>query len=643
MLPLRYPTLLILLFLCTSGRAQTTEDFDYFPAMKPSAGQLDFITKEGAYQLPAGTLNRLEKDMGDHENLLVRKPLQLRIGNSPISPDTVQVVLHQENSAGTEWLTIFKFGEGVANPQRKMFELIDVYSGFQYNNSRFYLKLGGEVPSTLQATALIGEQVVSTGIEFPFILPPWGETPDAAQQAAYLKAIEVLSGRVERLMKFLVPQDRMIYAAHPERPLTAAERTFGLVQFWTEVKYNFAYFDQVPDLNWDAALQEYLPLVQDAKDDASYYRLMERFCALLKDGHTNVNAPAHISNQFDRPQLKVELVGNAPVVVDRSTEVGELVPLGAEIISVNGQAVDAYLAATIYPYISIGSDHVRRRWGAHDVLKGPAGSEVSFTFRTVEGKQGKATLTRNRNSSDITWEAPKKDWSLTKFEVLEGAVGHLTLNSFGNSKAAEKFMEYLPEIRKCKKLVIDLRSNGGGNSGVGYAILKYFTDQPLLTSSWRTREHRAANRAWGKFVVKDDPATLSEWNRNNQQMYLGNVWHIASSDTIQPASDPMPDMPVAVLVSNYTASAAEDFLVAADVLEHFVFIGEPSFGSTGQPLMFSLPGGGSARICTKRDTYPDGKVFVGPGVSVDIQIAPTIKDHLEDRDIVLAKALEVLK
>jgi hypothetical protein len=47
--------------------------------------------------------------------------------------------------------------------------------------------------------------------------------------------------------------------------------------------------------------------------------------------------------------------------------------------------------------------------------------------------------------------------------------------------------------------------------------------------------------------------------------------------------------------------------------------------------------------CAKRDTYPDGKVFVGPGVSVDVNIVPSIKDYLDDRDVVLAKALMVLK
>ncbi len=48
--------------------------------------------------------------------------------------------------------------------------------------------------------------------------------------------------------------------------------------------------------------------------------------------------------------------------------------------------------------------------------------------------------------------------------------------------------------------------------------------------------------------------------------------------------------------------------------------GEPTFGSTGQPMLFSLPGGGSTRGCTKKDTYPDGKEFIDYGIQPDIEI-----------------------
>jgi len=92
-----------------------------------------------------------------------------------------------------------------------------------------------------------------------------------------------------------------------------------------------------------------------------------------------------------------------------------------------------------------------------------------------------------------------------------------------------------------------------------------------------------------------------------------------------------------------TASAAEDFLIYADNQKHMTTIGEPTYGSTGQPLMFELPGGGNARICTKKDTYPDGREFVGYGIQPDIMVEKTLEDYLEGNDPVLKAALEHLK
>jgi C-terminal processing protease CtpA/Prc len=82
-------------------------------------------------------------------------------------------------------------------------------------------------------------------------------------------------------------------------------------------------------------------------------------------------------------------------------------------------------------------------------------------------------------------------------------------------------------------------------------------------------------------------------------------------------------VPTTLLIGHNTASAAEDFLIYADNQKHMTKIGENSFGSTGQPLFIELPGGGYARICTKKDTYPNGREFVGFGVKPDIIVKNT--------------------
>jgi C-terminal processing protease CtpA/Prc len=82
--------------------------------------------------------------------------------------------------------------------------------------------------------------------------------------------------------------------------------------------------------------------------------------------------------------------------------------------------------------------------------------------------------------------------------------------------------------------------------------------------------------------------------------------------------------------------------MAFELMQRGPLIGEPSGGSTGNPLQFELPGGGKARICAKRDTYPDGRSFVGKGIAPDILVAPTVADVRSGRDPVLERALETL-
>ncbi len=84
-------------------------------------------------------------------------------------------------------------------------------------------------------------------------------------------------------------------------------------------------------------------------------------------------------------------------------------------------------------------------------------------------------------------------------------------------------------------------------------------------------------------------------------------------------------------------------MIFAAGLDRFVTVGEPTWGSTGQPQKFDLPGGGRARICTKRDTYPDGRDFVGYGIKPKVPVERTPESLIGNEDPVLEKGVEVLK
>jgi carboxyl-terminal processing protease len=72
-------------------------------------------------------------------------------------------------------------------------------------------------------------------------------------------------------------------------------------------------------------------------------------------------------------------------------------------------------------------------------------------------------------------------------------------------------------------------------------------------------------------------------------------------------------------------------------------IGEPTGGSTGMPLFFKLPGGGKARVCTKHDSFADGREFVGVGIQPDIPAHLRRADIIAGHDSVLETAIHSLQ
>ncbi|MEO1438296.1 MAG: S41 family peptidase, partial [Bacteroidota bacterium] len=89
--------------------------------------------------------------------------------------------------------------------------------------------------------------------------------------------------------------------------------------------------------------------------------------------------------------------------------------------------------------------------------------------------------------------------------------------------------------------------------------------------------------------------------------------------------------PIVVLISEKTYSAGEDFVSAFLNTKRGEVIGRPTAGTTGNPIGFSLPGGGGFQICSKRDYLSTGEEFVGYGIQPTIRVEKTREPgHLVD-------------
>jgi C-terminal processing protease CtpA/Prc len=215
------------------------------------------------------------------------------------------------------------------------------------------------------------------------------------------------------------------------------------------------------------------------------------------------------------------------------------------------------------------------------------------------------------------WKSSRTE---SEFKLLSGNFAYLAVNGFEDDSGLKTLFDHLSEIQSAKGLILDVRQNGGGNSQNGISILQVLASKPFPWERERSPKYIAVYRAYN----------------------LPPGWEVIDQPMFQPDPQHHLGLPVVVLTSTATFSSAEDFVAIFDAMHRGVIVGEPTGGSTGQPFTFKLPGGGSARICTKETRTPDGKVYMGIGIQPQVAIKPSIADIRNGKDPILEKAVETL-
>jgi carboxyl-terminal processing protease len=373
----------------------------------------------------------------------------------------------------------------------------------------------------------------------------------------------------------------------------------GLSRFWSEVKYNFGFPEKLAALDWDALYVSYIPRVRATRSTAEYYRVLQELCAKLQDGHSYVIRPLEYSKtQAGWMGLRARLI-EGRVLVDKlwDPELGKQgIARGMEIVKIDGLPTRSYakkniiprLSSSTPPYLDILAYEV-------SLLNGALSKPVKLSLETEDGRTIERTV-RRLSLQEIDKLAP--DPEPFNFRMLPGNIAYIALNSFQDDATADEFLKRFAEFAASDALILDLRENGSG-------------------SRWSTPDYKPAFRALGRPDRRYIEAA--------ERMPIDPDHHYAG--------------PVVVLTSARTFSAAEDFLVAFGQSGRGMIMGEPSGGSTGNPLRFSLPGGGAGFVCSKHDAYADGREFVGVGVKPQIMAFPTVADYRAGKDTVLERAV----
>ena len=447
----------------------------------------------------------------------------------------------------------------------------------------------------------------------PVLLNVMKDRPSLAKMADEPRVQKILS--VAAIPTQLWPSE----ATHPyAATLSVEERVAGLSQFWHQVRDSFVYFDHVPELDWNKVYLEYLGKVIAAATTEEYYRVLSQLAPLLRDGHTNIYAPPELGKKlYARPPLRtVMLDGKVLIAEIHSPSLKARLALGDEVLTIDGIPVQDYAKQYILPLVSSSTEQDRQlRTYGYQLLAGDADRPVTLGLRNMAGLERIEVIARSGHA-----DIDKKE--VFNFKMLPGRIAYLSLDHFESDEGVRKLKKVLPDILQAKALVLDIRKNGGGSTQFGADILSYLTQKPIPFSKSYVRSDNGFTRNDGAHIAwKAMGGKGSEAHYSRERVFDG---------------------PVAVLTGAATFSAAEDFLVSFDTLQRGVKIGEATGGSTGQPILVYLPGGGYGRICAKRDTYPDGREFVGVGIFPDVEVRATRESLAAGEDVVLSKAVSLL-
>lgn len=198
---------------------------------------------------------------------------------------------------------------------------------------------------------------------------------------------------------------------------------------------------------------------------------------------------------------------------------------------------------------------------------------------------------------------------------FEDGVAYVLILSWpGDAAAVQPAIDFIREQAQAPGLIIDVRPNGGGDELTARRVAACFASEPVVYS-------RNAYR---------DPGSSGGWT--------------AMYDRVL---EPLPEGPVytgpaAVLMGPACMSSNESFLLMMRATGRAVLVGEPSYGSSGNPKPIDLGNGVTLILPSWKDMLPDGTPLEGRGVIPDVGVRAR-PDEFRSGDPVLEAGLRAVR
>lgn len=403
-------------------------------------------------------------------------------------------------------------------------------------------------------------------------------------------------------------------AASPP-PDENARRLAVFDQVWSLV--GGLYYDpRMNGVDWNAARGRHRPAAAGATDDRALHAVLRALLGELRDAHTRVLSPEQARDRRRERTtgtgvVLFEVEGRPVVFAVRPGSPAAAAGLrpGMRVAAVNGVPAAEAIARARAEVGPSSSERAGLVLAWLRVIGGPPEEPLRLDLADADGGNRRSVaLARVALDAAPQFEA----------RLLPSGLLHVRFDRF-RAPVGRLFRAALRAHLGARGLILDLRSNTGGEADEGARVAGPLLDRPTLIARLATRTGRAPSALLGLVRL---PLRL-EAGEAGGQLFAG---------------------PVVILVNEGTASTSE--VIAASLQEQWRarIVGTRSCGCALGVLRYRrLATGGALAISEIGLVSGLGRRIEGEGVVPDISVELRLADFAQGRDRALEAAVEALQ
>jgi carboxyl-terminal processing protease len=390
--------------------------------------------------------------------------------------------------------------------------------------------------------------------------------------------------------------------AHTDASLVSTSTREGRLAVFDDAwsSINERYYDRkFNGLDWDAQRTTFRSLAAAANSTDEFYSVLRRMIAALDDPHTRVFAP---EEKFDWWHPRLVTAGIAIREVDGAATVVEVEPnsgpqragvrAGDVLETVNGEPALSLIRARLASPVSALSASLRYRAFA-TVLEGSAGSSVEIRWKGKNGNERAAKFQRYWQQRELGLRIRRE----------KGGFAVIGIDAFTRPVAADFARALKQKLAGARGVILDLRSNGGGDTDAMTDIASSFLSPGV---------------GLGQFTGRD-----------------GSGFTIATrlKSPFMPGPIPQTEIPLVVLTSERTASAAEILTASLKAFKRASIIGTETCGCVlAIRSRHELPDGGLLDVSEMDYQTAAGERLEKNGIKPDEAVVVRRSDLYSGRD-----------